>query len=76
MENFLFGKLTLDSLPHHWYTVGATVFIVVMFIVACSSPDETQALGVALEGMADIDRSQKDRYDVHDLCCAHVLSRA
>lgn len=27
---FLFGKLTLESLPHQWYTVGGTLFIVVM----------------------------------------------
>lgn len=25
--DFVFGKLTWESLPHHWYTVGATIFI-------------------------------------------------
>jgi cytochrome o ubiquinol oxidase subunit I len=29
MKNFLFGKLTSDALPHHWYTIGATVSIVI-----------------------------------------------
>ncbi len=27
---WLYGKLTLDSLPHHWYTVGATLFMFCM----------------------------------------------
>ncbi len=30
MENFLFGKLSLKALPHHWYTIGATVTIAIM----------------------------------------------
>ncbi|MGE5196277.1 MAG: cytochrome o ubiquinol oxidase subunit I, partial [Anaerolineae bacterium] len=33
MENSLFGKLTLDALPHHWYTVGGTAFVVMMIII-------------------------------------------
>lgn len=28
-----FGKLTYDALPHHWYTIGGTVFIVIMIIL-------------------------------------------
>jgi len=32
MENFLFGKLTADALPHHWYTVSATGAIVLMLL--------------------------------------------
>lgn len=31
--NLLFGKLTLDALPHEWFTVGGTLFITCMFIV-------------------------------------------
>ncbi len=27
--SFWFGKLTKEALPHHWYTVGGTVFIIV-----------------------------------------------
>jgi cytochrome o ubiquinol oxidase subunit 1 len=33
MENFWYGKLTLDAIPHHWYTVGGTVFILIAIIV-------------------------------------------
>jgi cytochrome o ubiquinol oxidase subunit I len=33
MANPLYGKLTLDAVPHHWYTIGATVFIVISCIV-------------------------------------------
>lgn len=33
MKEFIFGKLTIDSLPHVWYTIGGTLFIIVMFIV-------------------------------------------
>ena len=28
MKEFFFGKLTLDALPHVWYTIGGTVFII------------------------------------------------
>jgi cytochrome o ubiquinol oxidase subunit I len=30
MHNFFFGKLTLDALPHHWYTIGGTAFVVIV----------------------------------------------
>lgn len=30
MKNFIFGRLTLEALPHVWYTIGATVFITLM----------------------------------------------
>ncbi len=31
--NFSFsGRLTLEALPHVWYTIGATIFIVVLLI--------------------------------------------
>lgn len=33
MKEFIFGKLTLDALPHHWYTVGGTAFVVFAIIV-------------------------------------------
>lgn len=29
MGNFISGKLTLDALPHHWYTIGATATIMI-----------------------------------------------
>ena len=29
MGNFISGKLTLDALPHHWYTIGATATIII-----------------------------------------------
>ena len=32
MENWLYGKLTLEALPHEWFTVGATVFFALMGI--------------------------------------------
>ena len=32
MKEFFFGKLTLDALPHHWYTIGGTIFIVIMIV--------------------------------------------
>jgi len=32
MENSFFGKLTLHALPHHWYTIGGTAFILIMGI--------------------------------------------
>src|SRR5689334_471563 len=32
-NNFLTGKLTVDALPHHWYTVGGTAFIILMCVV-------------------------------------------
>lgn len=35
MKEFFFGKLTLDSLPHAWYTIGGTCFII-LFIIAMS----------------------------------------
>jgi cytochrome o ubiquinol oxidase subunit I len=33
IEDFIFGRLTLDALPKHWYTIGATVFIVIAGIM-------------------------------------------
>src|SRR3984885_9110641 len=27
MKEFFFGKLTSDAIPHHWYTVGGTIFM-------------------------------------------------
>lgn len=32
-KGFLFGRLTLDALPHHWYTVGGTAFVFIALIV-------------------------------------------
>ncbi len=33
--NWLYGKLTLESLPHQWYTLGATFTMLGMIAVAC-----------------------------------------
>ena len=33
MKEFFLGKLTSDSLPHVWYTIGGTVFILIMIAV-------------------------------------------
>lgn len=32
MTEFFFGKLTLDSIPHVWYTIGGTIFMILMII--------------------------------------------
>lgn len=32
MENFWLGKLTIDAIPHHWYTVGGTAFMIIAII--------------------------------------------
>lgn len=33
MKEFFFGKLTLDALPHFWYTIGGTAFILIIGIL-------------------------------------------
>lgn len=33
VQKFLFGKLTVDALPHVWYTVGGTLFVFLMGIL-------------------------------------------
>lgn len=33
MKDFIFGKLTVDSLPHVWYTIGGTIFIIISFLM-------------------------------------------
>lgn len=32
MRDFFLGKLTLDAIPHFWYTISGTVFIILMLI--------------------------------------------
>ncbi len=34
MKKFIFGKLTLEALPHQWFTVAATLFMFFMAIAA------------------------------------------
>ncbi len=29
MKEFFFGKLTVDAIPHVWYTIGGTVSIII-----------------------------------------------
>ena len=48
MKEFFFGKLTADALPHHWYTIGGTVFIVLTLIAIAMMSYENKALGMAL----------------------------
>lgn len=43
--NFLSGKLTLKALPHQWYTVGGTVFIVLMCVAAAILLTKTKRWG-------------------------------
>src|SRR5579862_6647088 len=33
MKNFIFGRLTLDALPHVWYTIGGTAFIALIGVI-------------------------------------------
>ncbi len=46
MKDFLFGKLTLDALPHHWYTIGGTVFMAVAGLIGCDLSHQTPSAGV------------------------------
>lgn len=32
MKKFIFGKLTLEALPHQWFTIGGTVFMFLMIL--------------------------------------------
>ena len=32
MMEFLFGRLTLEALPHEWFTIGGTIFVTLMGI--------------------------------------------
>lgn len=34
MKSFFLGKLTWSSLPHHWYTIGGTVSMILMIVFA------------------------------------------
>lgn len=33
MKELLFGKLTLESLPHVWYTIGGTLFMALLILI-------------------------------------------
>jgi cytochrome o ubiquinol oxidase subunit 1 len=33
VNDFFFGKLSLEALPHHWYTIGATASILLMGLI-------------------------------------------
>ncbi len=45
MENFLSGKLTVDALPHHWYTVGGTIFMVLAGLALAAFLTKTKRWG-------------------------------
>lgn len=43
MKNFFFGKLTFDAIPHHWYTIGGTIFIFLLLIVLATILTKTKS---------------------------------
>ncbi len=45
MNDAIFGKLTLDSLPHVWYTLGATITIFCMLIACVIILTKTKSWG-------------------------------
>jgi hypothetical protein len=45
MKNAFYGKLTLHSLPNHWYTITATVFIIISIIVIAAFLTMTKRWG-------------------------------
>src|SRR5262245_22201398 len=45
MQNSLFGKLTWEVLPNHWYTVGATIFMALMVVAAVIIITKTKSWG-------------------------------
>lgn len=45
MKEFFFGKLTWNSLPHFWYTIGGTAFILVAGIILAIFLTKTKRWG-------------------------------
>src|SRR5579863_4534840 len=45
MKDFFLGKLTLEALPHHWYTIGATASILLMGLLAAFFLTKTNRWG-------------------------------
>lgn len=45
MKKFIFGELTLEALPHQWYTIAATIFFVIMGIAAAMILTKTKRWG-------------------------------
>lgn len=45
MKEFIFGKLTLDAIPHVWYTIGGTAFIGLMLIALALLLTKTKRWG-------------------------------
>ncbi len=45
MENKIFGRLTLDALPHEWYTIGATLSMVATVIILAVYLTKTKRWG-------------------------------
>lgn len=45
MNEWLFGKLTLNAIPHVWYTIGGTVCIILMCIAIAIYLTKTQRWG-------------------------------
>jgi len=45
MDNLFLGKLTLKALPHHWYTVGGTAFMIILCIAIALHLTRTRRWG-------------------------------
>src|SRR5277367_2046654 len=45
MKDFLFGKLTSSAIPHHWYTIGGTLFIIMVIIAIAIYLTKTKRWG-------------------------------
>lgn len=45
MKELLFGKLTQEAIPHVWYTIGATLTIILMFVVGAIYLTKTKRWG-------------------------------
>jgi len=44
-RDLFLGKLTIDAIPHHWYTIGATVSILFMGLIAALFLTKTRRWG-------------------------------
>ena len=45
MKSYFIGRLNLKALPHHWYTVGATIFILISLIIVTVILTKTKRWG-------------------------------
>ena len=71
----IFGRLTWAALPHEWFTLGGTVAVTGMMLSAAALLTKTKKMELALERVANLNRSQKDRHHVHNSGLPDVLPR-